>query len=476
MYPNVQLYINGAWRNAEGGRTIDVVNPADETVIGSVAHAGDADLRDTVAAAQAAFDTWRKTPAFDRCQIMLRAARLLRERASDIGRLMTLEQGKPMAQSSFEAARAAGELEWAANEGLRSYGRTIPARKPGSKVEAAKFPIGPVALFTPWNFPINQLARKLGPALAAGCTVIAKAPEETPAAPAELVRAFIDAGLPAGVLNLLYGDPARIAGHLIESRPVRKISFTGSVPVGKLLAEQAGRHMKRLTMELGGHAPVLIFDDADVDLAISQMSAIKYFNAGQTCATPNRFIVHDSQAEAFTQGFVRAARAVKVGDGLDPRTQMGPLANPRRLQALQDMVRDATQRGANILTGGKRIGDRGYYFEPTVIANAPIDAMVRNVEAFGPVSVISTFSTYDEAVTEANRLEAGLVSYAYTRALATVNRLSEDVEAGNLVINDFAMALPEMPYGGIKESGYGVEGGSEAIAAYQFTKLVSYAY
>ncbi|CAH1649617.1 NAD-dependent succinate-semialdehyde dehydrogenase [Chelatococcus asaccharovorans] len=475
MYSDTQLFIAGEWVEGAANRRLGVINPATEETIGTVACAEVADLEMAVAAADDGFKKWSGMSAFDRSEIMLQAARLLKERAGDIGQSLTLEQGKIQAEAKFEPMRAAGELEWAAGEARRAYGRVIPARNPNATVLTTRNALGPVALFSPWNFPLNQLARKLAPALAAGCSVVAKAPEETPASPAALVQALHDAGLPPGVVNLVFGEPANISDYLIKHPSIRKISFTGSVAVGKQLSALAGAHMKRSTMELGGHAPVIVCKDADVDLAVEQMARIKPFNCGQTCAAPNRLIIHEDLYDRFVTAFSSRFAKIRVGDGMSEDTQMGPLANIRRLKMMESFCADALRKGAKLTTGGQRIGNKGYYFQPTVVEEAPEDAMVRQIEAFGPLIVATRFRELDEAIAEANRLPYALACYAYTRSIATAKRLATSVECGNLIANDVVLALPEMPFGGMKESGYGMEGGTEGIDAYLATRLLSFA-
>lgn len=474
-YPNIQLFIDGAWRDAIGGRTIAVFDPATEEEIGRIAHAEKADLDLALSAAARGFAVWSATSAFDRSKLMRRAADLLRERRDAIAILMTMEQGKPLDQSKAELAGAADVIDWFAEEGRRTYGQIIPSRAPGVSQLAIKGPVGPVAAFTPWNFPVNQVVRKLSAALCTGCSIIVKAPEETPASPAELIRVFADAGIPAGVVNLVYGVPAEISEYLIPHPVIRKISFTGSTPIGKQLAALAGLHMKRATMELGGHAPVMIFDDADVEKAISVMGATKLRNAGQVCVSPTRFLVQDGVAGRFTEGLTRIMADAKIGNGLDPETVMGPLANERRIPALETLIADAVANGAELKTGGRRIGNKGYFFEPTVLANVPKTARIMNEEPFGPVAIVNRFSTLDEAIDEANRLPFGLASYAFTRSTATAHALAQRVEAGMLTINHNGLALPEVPFGGVKDSGYGTEGGSEAVDAYLETRFVTMA-
>ncbi|MFG1402647.1 NAD-dependent succinate-semialdehyde dehydrogenase [Xanthobacter sediminis] len=474
-YPHVQLHIDGIWRDAEGGRRIAVVNPATEEEIGTVAHASIADLDAALEAAGRGFALWRNVSAFDRSKLMRRAAELLRERAGDIARLMTAEQGKPLNEARGETLAAADVIEWFAEEGRRAYGRVIPARAPGVYQLVIKEPVGPVAAFTPWNFPINQVVRKLCGALAAGCSIIVKAPEETPASPAELIRAFVDAGVPAGVIGLVYGVPAEISEHLIPHPVIRKVTFTGSTPVGKQLAALAGAHMKRVTMELGGHSPVIVFEDADVEAAARQIAAAKFRNAGQVCVSPTRYLVQEKVYDAFVDAFAAVAEKVKVGDGFDPETTMGPLANARRIPALEALIADARQKGAEVVTGGARMGNKGYFFEPTVVTGVTRDMRMMNEEPFGPLAMMLPFHDFDEAVAEANRLPYGLASYAYTRSARTANAVAGAVEAGMMTINHLGLALPEVPFGGIKDSGYGSEGGSEAIEAYLNPKFVSQA-
>jgi succinate-semialdehyde dehydrogenase/glutarate-semialdehyde dehydrogenase len=349
----------------------------------------------------------------------------------------------------------------------------IPARADGVYQLVIKEPVGPVAAFTPWNFPINQVVRKLCGAVTTGCSIIVKAPEETPASPAELIRAFVDAGLPPGVVNLVFGVPAEISGYLIPHPVIRKISFTGSTAVGKELAALAGRHMKRMTMELGGHAPVIVAEDADVDLALGLMVANKHRNAGQICISPTRFLVHEALADAFIDRFTEGARAIRVGNGLDSAVEMGPLANERRIPMLEGLIGDAVARGARLTTGGRRIGNEGWFFEPTVLADVPVAARIMNEEPFGPVAVINRFASLDDAIAEANRLPYGLAAFAFTRSSATATRLGNEVEAGMLAINHLGLALPEVPFGGVKESGHGTEGGSEALESYLDTRFVT---
>ncbi len=475
MYPNTQLFIDGAWCPAASGRTMPVMNPATGKQIGTLAHAERPDLDRALEAAAKGFAVWRKISAFERSKIMRKAANLMRERADMIAPLMTQEQGKTLAEAQMEILGGADTIDWFAEEARRAYGRVIPARSEGIYQLVIKEPVGPVAAFTPWNFPINQIVRKLSASLAAGCSIIIKAPEETPASPAELIRAYADAGVPAGVVNLVYGDPAEISSYLIPHPVIRKMSFTGSTVVGKQLAALAGAHMKRMTMELGGHAPVIIFDDADVDVAAKTMAGSKFRNAGQVCVSPTRFLVQEGIYNKFVDKFVEATKTLKVGNGLDASSTMGALANPRRSRAMQSNVEDAQKHGGKVRTGGHRIGNEGNFYEPTVITEVPNDAQAMNVEPFGPMAMINPFKSFDDAVKEANRLPFGLAAYAWTRSAKTANAIASAVETGMITINHLGLALPEVPFGGVKDSGYGSEGGSEAIEAYLNPKFVSQA-
>src|SRR5258705_3771620 len=393
MYSNVNLFIDGTWRPALGGKTLSVLNPATGEAIGTVAHAERADIALALAAEQKGYATWRRAPANERYRLMRKAADIVRSRAGDIATLMTMEQGKPLPESKGETLAGADVIDWFAEEARRTYGRTVPARMGGVYQLEMKEPVGPVAAFTPWNFPINQAVRKVSAALAAGCSIIIKGPEETPAACAGLVDAFVQAGIPAGVVNLVFGVPSEISAYLIPHPIIRKISFTGSTAVGKQLAALAGAHMKRVTMELGGHAPAIVFADADVNSAAKILSANKYRNAGQVCVSPTRFLVQTPAYQQFVGKFTTAAKALKVADGLKEDTRMGPLAHSRRLGAIEGFVPESVANVAKIETGGRRIGNKGYFFEPTVLTHVPREARIMNEEPFGPVAIVNSFDT-----------------------------------------------------------------------------------
>jgi succinate-semialdehyde dehydrogenase / glutarate-semialdehyde dehydrogenase len=474
MYTSLEHYIDGNWVKASGAKTQEVMNPATSKPIGELAHASKGDLDKALAAADKGFKTWRKVSAFERGKILRKAADLVRTRADEIAKVLTQEQGKVFMEAKLEVQSAGDILDWYAGEGQRAYGRIIPARADGVRNMVIMEPIGPVAAFTPWNFPVTQAVRKIAAALAAGCSIIIKCPEETPGSPIGLVKALHDAGVPPGVLNLVYGVPAEISEYLIPHPIIRKISFTGSVPVGKHLNALAASHMKRATMELGGHAPVLVFDDADVEGAAKLMGAFKYRNAGQVCVSPTRFFVHDKVYDNFVGKFIDIAKNTKVGDGLAADTRMGPLANPRRINAIEAFVADAQDKGAKVEAGGKRIGNQGNFFEPTVLTDVPENARIMTEEPFGPVAVMLRFKETDDVLDRANKLPFGLASYAFTKDAKVATKVADALESGMVTINHFGIALPETPFGGVKDSGFGHEGGSEGLQVYLQSKFVSH--
>jgi succinate-semialdehyde dehydrogenase/glutarate-semialdehyde dehydrogenase len=473
MYPDLSLYIGGTWKKGSGGKAHAVLNPATGDAIGEVPHAETSDLDHALAAAAKAFVNWKATSAFDRYKLLRKAADVLRSRAEALAEVLTLEQGKPLAEARTEMVTAVDVIDWFAEEGRRAYGRVIPARGAGVYQLVIKEPVGPVAAFVPWNFPVNQSVRKIGAALAAGCSIIIKGPEETPASCALLVKCFEDAGVPAGLINLVFGIPADISEYLIPHPTVRKVSFTGSVAVGKHLAALAGQYMKRNTMELGGHAPAIVFDDADVETAAKLLSFAKFRNAGQICIAPTRLLVQEKVYDEFVDRFLGHARKIKVGDGRDPDTVMGPLANQRRLEAVESLTADALAHGATLRTGGRRVGNKGFFYEPTVLTDVPTSADIMNEEPFGPVAPIARFRDFDGVMAEANRLPYGLAAYAYTRSTKTAAAVAAGLESGMVSINHHALALPEAPFGGVKDSGYGSEQGSEGLEAYLSTKFVT---
>ena len=474
-YRSVNLLIDGTWSQAADGRTLAVRNPGTGEDIGTVAHASIADLDRALAAAEKGLDTWRKVPPLERAKVLNGAARLLRERREDIATQMVLEQGKMIGEARGEIERAAEACDWMAGETQRIYGRVIPGRAGNITNLVLREPVGIVEAFTPWNFPVNQIVRKVAGALAAGCSLVVKGPEEAPGSCAELVRAFVDAGAPAGSVNLVYGTPAEISEYLVPHPLVRKISFTGSTVVGKHLAALAGQHMKLTTMELGGHAPVLVFRDADPVAAAKALAGNKFRNAGQSCVNPTRFLIEGDSFEPFVEAFTAAAAALKPGKGLDPETTTGPLANIRRVKAMERLTADAIAKGATLKTGGRRIGNAGFFFEPTVFTDVPTDAALMNEEPFGPIAMINRFESFEEAFAEANRLPYGLSAYAFTTSAQTAKKVIENVESAMISFNHFGLGHPETPFGGMKDSGYGFEGGSEAIEPYLQTRFMTMA-
>lgn len=475
MYTDLALHIDGQWLNGDGRAGEDVINPATEKPLGKLPHASAADLDRALAAAKKGFDVWRNTNAYERSKVLRKAAALVRERADQIGRIMTQEQGKIFAEARLEVLVTADIIDWYAEEGRRSYGRIVQGRAKNVRQMVMQEPVGVVAAFTPWNFPTLTPARKIGGALAAGCSLILKASEETPGSCVELVRCVVEAGVPPGVLNLVFGVPAKVSEHLIPSDIVRKVSFTGSIPVGKHLAALAAKGVKRTTLELGGHSPVVVFGDADPEKTADTIAAFKYRNAGQVCISPTRFYVQEPVYDRFLKRFTDFANNIKLGDGLEDGITMGPMANSRRLDALESFVNDAKNRGGKIVTGGKRRGNQGYYFEPTVVTDVPDDSKVMTEEPFGPIAPIVTFKTFDEVVARANSLPFGLAAYAFTSSTATATAIGDALESGMVGVNSVAISTPETPFGGVKESGYGSEGGVEGLEAYTVTKFISQA-
>ena len=472
MYSELGLFIDGAWKK-NGGKSEEVINPATEKPLATLPHASKSDLDAALEAAKKGFATWKATSAYDRSKILRKAADLMRERHDMISKVMVMEQGKPYPEARAEVLVSADIIDWYAEEGRRSYGRIVPGRAKGTRQLVMQEPVGIVAAFTPWTFPVLTPARKVGGALAAGCSLIMKASEETPGACVEMVRCFADAGLPAGVLNLVFGVPAEVSEHLMAKDEIKKISFTGSIPVGKHLAALAAKTMKRTTMELGGHSPVVVFGDADPEKAADTIAAFKYRNAGQVCISPTRFYVQEDVYKKFLNRFTEYAKGIKLGDGLEKGIAMGPLANARRLDAMDSFVADAKDRGGKIQTGGQRRGNQGYFYEPTVITDIPDDSKIMTQEPFGPLAPIVTFKTFDEVVQRANSLEFGLAAYAFTSSNSTAAAIGDAIESGMVGINSIAVSTPETPFGGVKESGHGSEGGSEGLSAYLNTKFIS---
>lgn len=469
-YPKVQLLIDGQWRDAPGQ---PIISPADETEIGAVPSATPRDLDDALLAAQGGFQVWKRTSPARRAEVIQHATELLRERIDVIAPVIAMEQGKTLAQARAEVLRSCDLLAWDANEGKRLYGRVIPA-EPGMLHTVIRQPLGVIAAFTPWNFPMSSPARKVGGALASGCSIILKPAEETPAGAVMLATALMDAGLPPGVLNLVYGDPAQISEHLISSPVVRGITFTGSTPVGKHVAGLAARFMKPAIMELGGHAPVVVSDDIDVDTVALACVKGKLNNAGQVCVAPTRYFVHRSVYDEFVSAFERHGKTIRVGHPLESGSDIGPLTSHRRLKAIESLVQNAVEEGARLICGGERLPGVGYMFPFTILADVPDSARIMHEEPFGPVCLVTPFDSLDEAISKANALPYGLAGYAFTRSAATAYRLAHEMEVGNLAINHFVSAVSETPFGGVKESGYGREGGVEGLECYTTVKSISH--
>lgn len=469
MYPDLNLYIAGDWRKTAAD--IPVVNPATEEEIGRLPCASKSDLADALDAATAGFRLWSRTSPRKRADTILRAAALLRDRQEEIAHSITLENGKPLSQARLEVIRGAEFFEWDAGEAMRAYGRVIPTAR-GHKISVHHQPIGVVVAFSPWNFPMSQPARKIAGALASGCSIILKAAEETPAGAIHIVRAFEEAGLPAGVLNLVFGMPSKISEFLIPQPSVRLVALTGSTTVGRHLTGLAARSDTRVLMELGGHAPVIVCEDADVERTAIKGAVRKMRNAGQVCTSPTRFFVHESIFDKFAAIFTERAAATVVGNGVKAGVEMGPTANERRIPVLTSLVEDAVAQGAQLRTGGGRDGDKGYFFQPTVLTNVPNSAKIMQEEPFGPVAVLNPVKNLDEAIASANSVPYGLAGYGFTNRADYIDRMIDEVEVGNLSINTLEASLPETPFGGVKSSGYGREGGTEGLESYLTVKNV----
>ncbi|WP_085528494.1 NAD-dependent succinate-semialdehyde dehydrogenase [Kocuria massiliensis] len=474
-FPNIipgQLHINGAWRPSSDGATSKVINPATEEILGTIAQATPEDVDLAVAGAKDGLKTWRNTDAWTRSSKIRRIAQILREWTPEAARLMTAEQGKPLSESEGEWNAAADQFDWYADEARRIYGRTVDGHSTDSRLLVTREPVGVVAAFAAWNFPALLPSRKMAPALAAGCSVIVRPPGEAPYSTLLIVEAARQAGIPEGVVSALTGSASNISKRMVASGEIRKISLTGSVPVGQTLLHLAADSITDVSMELGGHAPVLVFSDADISQAAETCVATKFRNAGQVCASPSRFIVHESIAEEFTKAFVAATHALNIGDGTDPRTQVGPLTNLKRVEEAQELVDDAVAHGATIAVGGGRDSrfQKGFFFEPTVLTGVNGKSKIMVDEPFAPVAPITTFSTMEQALELANATDFGLASYVWTKDLSTAVRASEGIEAGMVGINSMIVASAEAPFGGVKQSGYGREGGSEGVLDYTVAK------
>ena len=471
-YAAPTLHVAGRWREGRHSKRHPVFDPATGKSITSLGLASVDDINDAIAAAERGFEAWKRVPAFKRSETLHAASQRMQERSQEIARLLTLEQGKPLAEALAEVASTVNVIRWYAEEARRVYGRIIPPRVPGSSMEVLREPVGPCAAFSPWNFPLMLASRKLAGALATGCSVVLKAAEEAPASVAKMVECFLESDLPDGALQLLYGVPAEVSRQLLGSPVIRKLSFTGSIQVGRELARLAADHLQRATLELGGHAPVLVFADVDLDQAVRQLAGAKFRNAGQICASPTRFFLQRSIYAAFVERMVAACESLRLGAGLAPETTLGPLANARRQAAMRPLVDDAVERGAHIATGGTQPEGDGYFFAPTVLVDVPGEARAMNIEPFGPLVLARPFETEAEAIALANATRMGLAAYVYTDSASRQARLVETLRVGMVAINHPSVTSPEAPFGGVGDSGYGSECGIEGLDGYLQPKFI----
>src|SRR6195952_5911393 len=469
----IELLIDGAWRQGSDGETLPLLNPATGSEIALIPCASIEDLDRALNATQRAFEEWKQLTAAQRWTLLSKAADLLDARKPEIARILTEENGKSLNEANGEVGFCVDAIRWYAEEGKRAYGRIIPSRNPLVRQSVLKEPVGPALGFAAWNFPAGNVALKIAGALAAGCSIIVKPSNETPGTAVSIVRCFQDAGIPAGVIGLVFGPPGPISEYLIGSPIPKKVSLTGSTPVGKMLQKLAAETLKRCNMELGGHAPVLVFEDAELDYTVDMLVAAKFRNAGQVCTSPTRFYVHTRIYDRFVARFVERTRGLIVGNGLDDGVQAGPMISERRLAAVHDLVLDAVQHGAKIGTGGKRLQRDGYFYAPTVLTDVPDSARIMHEEPFGPLAPITRFDTFDEVVQRANSLPFGLAAYVFTRDGSMAARASEALDAGQVGVNNTSVHEVETPFGGVNESGYGHESGIEGLDAYLRTKMIS---
>lgn len=469
----LELLIDGVWSAGSEGKGEDLINPATGEVLARLPHASAADLDRALEASDKGFKVWKAMTAQQRAVIMNKAADLIEARKNEIARTLTQENGKPLVEATGEVQFSADATRWYAEEGKRAYGRIVPARLPGVRQMVFKEPIGPVAAFAAWNFPASNVIRKIAGALGAGCSIILKPAEETPGTAVAFGRCFQEAGVPAGVLNIVFGVPAEVSTHLLCSPITRKVSLTGSTAVGKILQKQAADTLKRCTMELGGHAPVIVHADADFEKTLDTIVAAKFRNAGQVCTSPTRFFVHESLYETFIEGFAARVSRIKIGNGLDEGVQMGPMIAARRLDVMDGLVADAKAKGAGVVTGGERLGNKGYFYAPTLLRDVPEDARIMSEEPFGPLAPTTRFSTFDEVIERANSLPYGLASFVFTRDMGLAQKTEMALDAGLVGVNHTMVSTPETPFGGVNESGYGSESGIEGLEAYMRTKFVT---
>ncbi len=469
----LEMLIDGKWCQGGDGKTQDLVNPATEEILAQVPHANDNDLELAIEASARGFKIWKNFTPNSRQIILEKAAQLIEKRAHIIAKTLTLEMGKPLAESKLEIAFVVDVTRWYGEEGKRTYGRLVPSRIPGARQMVIKEPVGPACAFVAWNFPGTNVIRKVAGALASGCSILIKPSEETPGTAVAIARCFQEAGLPDGVLNMVFGVPDDVSQKVLGSPIPKKMSFTGSIPVGKHLQRLAANTLKRCTMELGGHAPLIVFDDADLENALNVSASFKFRNAGQVCISPTRFYVQDKVYKPFIEGFTKRAEAIKVGNGLEDGIEMGPLIDQRRLPIMEDFVSDAVNNGAKLETGGERLGNLGYFYAPTVMSDVPDTSKIMTEEPFGPIASITHFNSFDEVIERSNALPFGLAAYAFTSDGEKAARTSQALDAGIIGINHPAVSTPETPFGGVDESGYGSEGGIEGLDAFLRTKFVS---
>lgn len=470
-YPELCMIIDGERIAAGARRTHKIINPATGSTLGELPLADAADLDRALATAQRGFHIWRTSTPRQRAAVLQGAAQLMLERQETLARIATLEQGKTLAETRLEVIMNVSLFNFYAGECQRIYGRQL-VRPAGMRSTVTYEPVGPVAAFAPWNFPLGNPGRKLGGPIAAGCSVILKAAEETPASALGVLQCLYDAGLPKEVAQAVFGVPDEVSRHLLGSPIIRKLSFTGSTVVGKQLMKLAADDMKRTTMELGGHGPVLVFDDADIDTVLDTMVASKFRNAGQVCISPTRFIVQDGVFNKFRDSFVARSKALRVGNGLEDGIQMGPMANARRPDAIEQFIADAVSRGGTLHCGGERLGNQGFFYAPSVLSEVPIDAKIMNDEPFGPVAILNPFTHEDDMIAEANRLPYGLAAYSWTNDSKRQKRLARDVEAGMFCVNTATVGGGDTPFGGVKWSGHGHEDGPEGVLSCMVVKAV----
>ncbi|NDA22171.1 MAG: NAD-dependent succinate-semialdehyde dehydrogenase [Proteobacteria bacterium] len=468
MYEKFGQFINGKWQKSENNETYDVINPATEEIIGKASKAGRGDVDKALKSAEAGLKVWRNTPPWQRSYIIRKIADKIREKQEVLAKWLTLEVGKPLSEGTGEAGGAADIFEWNAEETKRIYGQTVESRFPDTRVHVYYQPVGVVAALVPWNFPLILASRKISTALAAGCSVICKPDVITPGTVMELVDICKECGVPEGVVNLLSGDPASISEQLIESDIVKKVSITGSTRVGKLILKKAADKVQRVTMELSGHSPFIVFEDSNIDKVADMAITAKFRNNGQVCISPNRFYIQESKKDEFVTKFIERAKKLKIGNGMDSDVQLGPLTTSKRLSEIEELVETTKKEGAKILLGGKRPSgfNKGYFYEPTVFDDVKDNFTIMKQEPFGPLVPVLSFKNFDEVIERANDNDLGLCSYIYTNSMEQAHRASELMETGCVAVNTAAVAVAEAPFGGIKQTGYGREGGSMAIKDY----------